>query len=192
LSAIESIKDRTAGAHTSVEDGMTDRFFEGSSFDLDDFRGILVAFFGLYQPLDAALAGRVEAAMADFDHLDRSRRLERDLRTLGMTDAELVALPTLPETALVTPETLPELLGCLYVIEGSSLGNRVLRRRIRSLLGVAELPAEAFFHDDPRETRERWTHFNDQFARHITDRKALESATHMARATFQMFETWLT
>ena len=187
---IASLKARTREQHTSVERTLGARFFDSRPFDAEHFRNLLAAYWGLYRPLDDRLAPTVDTRLDEFTYLSRADRLADDLRALGCTDDDLADLPTLSEPKLVDPGSRPELLGVLYVIEGSALGNRLIHRQLASDLGAALLGADAFFHDDGPATSRRWQSFRTLFDRHVTRGPALASAVRTATATFEMYEEW--
>ncbi|CAH2598676.1 bacteriophytochrome heme oxygenase BphO [Rhodovastum atsumiense] len=112
--------------------------------DIDDYACCLRAHLGLHEPLEAALArfGDWDAAGIDLPARRRAAALTVDLRALGhdpaqVTRAPVEALPVLP--------TFHEALGALYVLEGSTLGGRVIARDLRQRLGPDIAAALAFF-----------------------------------------------
>lgn len=79
-----------------------------------------------------------QAALLDWDRRRKVPLLEADLDVLGVDRAALPGLPRCPHVPAV--HTTAEALGTLYVVEGSTLGGRVLRDRLRD----APLPPGCF------------------------------------------------
>jgi heme oxygenase len=52
---------------------------------------------------------------------------------------------------------LADLAGCLYVLEGASLGGQALSRLLHRRLGLAKGSGAAFFAGDEERTLPRWT-----------------------------------
>ncbi|MFB6264285.1 MAG: biliverdin-producing heme oxygenase [Bradymonadaceae bacterium] len=187
---LDAIRDRTGAAHDRVEAVMSARFFDVDSFDVDRFRELLVAYYGLYRPLDRRLERRIEELMPDFEHRDRAGRLASDLETIGMEPAAIDQLPVASLAAMPALETAPALAGCLYVVEGSALGKRVIRRDLAADLGDDLLGADAFFADRPEETSRRWQAFREHFRRRVDRSEALEAAVQSASSTFRVYTEW--
>lgn len=189
-SPVDAIKRATRDEHQRVEEVITAQFFDRSEFDRDDFRMLLATYYGLYAPFDAVLGPRAARRFRDFEYRPRAPLIEDDLRAIGMTDRQFDRLPTLDRESMVVPATLPALLGALYVVEGASLGNRVIRRRLEPQLDGVFSRADAFFHDDGSATGERWQRFRGLFNRRIESNQTLELAICSARETFAMYEEW--
>jgi heme oxygenase len=118
-------------------------------------------------------------------------RLERDLRTLGLNDEAIEAVPTLGEDRLPTLRDRPAVLGCLYVVEGSQLGHRVLWKRLRAALDAPATQADAFLGVPPDRTRMRWEQFQEVLDQKMSTDDAVSAAVTTARATFRAYRGWL-
>lgn len=77
-------------------------------------------------------------------------------------------------------------LGCLYVLEGSTLGARYISRRLESRLLITEACGGAFFHAYGDSAAERWRAFR-RFVHASIDRSNEEEAVHAARDAFEFF-----
>jgi heme oxygenase len=49
--------------------------------------------------------------------------------------------------------------GCLYVLEGSALGGRVISKRVKQTLGLGPATGGAYFHGLGRHTASHWSDF---------------------------------
>jgi heme oxygenase len=49
--------------------------------------------------------------------------------------------------------------GCLYVLEGSALGGRVISKRVKQTLGLGPASGGAYFHGLGRQTSSHWSDF---------------------------------
>lgn len=135
------LRTRTAAAHEAAE----------VAFDLParlasraGYADLLVLLRGFYRPLEAALAG-----LTGWDRLTPPVDLAARRRA-ALIGADLAALGVVvPAPDRTQPHALPVLrslaqgLGCLYVLEGSALGGRIVARQARATLGE-DLPV-AFF-----------------------------------------------
>lgn len=89
---------------------------------------------GFYRPLEERLLGLPIDATPPFAPAGRACRLELDLRDLGLTPEVVARLPICSE--LPALESLDEVAGCVYVIEGAALGGRVIAKVARERLGL--------------------------------------------------------
>ncbi|MBU1374761.1 MAG: biliverdin-producing heme oxygenase [Alphaproteobacteria bacterium] len=113
-------------------------------------RELVERFHGLHAEAEAALAPSLASLPGlDFETRRRSVQLAADLATLGGK--------AVPPSDAAVPAGVAEALGRMYVLEGSTLGGRVIRRTVEargdSMVGLSFL--------DPYGDRvgERWRAF---------------------------------
>jgi len=140
----QRLKRETAAVHQHLEDqlGLLD-----PGLDVDRYRRVLETFYGFYVPVERDVT-RLAAAEPPLGFPLRARAglIERDLLALGLSPADLAALPLCrhrPELSCVE-----DLAGCLYVLEGAGLGGQVLAPLLHRRLGLA---------GDEERTLPRWT-----------------------------------
>jgi len=116
---------------------------------------IIGLLYGFYRPME----GRLErlsnlAPVRKFSLRTRSELLERDLLCLGWQMQAISQLPTCTKLpSLREPE---HFAGCLYVLEGASLGGQFLTRHLRATLGLTDERGITFFTGDGASTPARW------------------------------------
>lgn len=168
MSARATLRTATADAHRRVDD-IFSRFPLGEAAG---YRAFLRATAAAHLPVEAGLeAAGACRLVADWPERKRSHLIRRDL-------SELDARPVAEETpASFTSEA--EMLGALYVLEGSRLGGALLRREVPQGLPVAFLGAPA-----PAGSWRRLSEFLD---RRLVERQSLAEAIDAACQVFTCF-----
>lgn len=125
------------------------------------YRRALVALHGISAPVEARIGEHVARARVPWDHAGRRRLpdLESDLAHFGWT-------PPAPFWDGPQVDSPGALIGCLYVLEGSTLGGRVIYRCLASSLGVTPTAGGRFFHGRGEATPACWESFRDFATRH--------------------------
>jgi len=145
---LERLRRETAGLHRNVEE-MTD--LPGSISTPEDYVELLRRLHGFHTAVEARLAnpswaeGWLDLGIALPAHR-RAHLLSEDLDSLG-------AVPEKATVRLPGLDNIGQALGCLYVVEGSSLGGRVLAPAFRAALG--DVPT-GFFDSDERMHPHPW------------------------------------
>lgn len=188
---VERVREETRDEHERTERAVERRFFCSGEMGQDDYTELLAAFFGLYRPLEERLASALGRHLPSFSIRRRAKRLKDDLRTLGLDDEEIEALPRLGKDRLPLLPTRPAVLGALYVVEGSQLGHRVLWKRIRKSLQPPATDADAFLAVPSDRARSRWERFREVFDRRMSSPDAFAAAVSTARVTFRAYRAWL-
>lgn len=180
---LATLRDRTAALHERVERAADIPARLASPAAYAD---LLVRFHGFYAPLEDRLA-----AVAGFDALDlgprrKAHRLEDDLRVLGRA-----AGPRCERLPLI--RTPADAFGCLYVLEGATLGGQIVRRDVARRFGYGPGTGCSFFSSYGDQLRPMWVAFGDALTR-FADRQpdASEAVVAAAAETFTRFEEWLT
>ena len=141
-------------------------------------RDMVGRFLAFYRPAEAALARLLsDEPDLEFDARRKVPALERDAATLR------AAAP--PDAPLSLPTDRAEALGFLYVLEGSTLGGRVIDKQLR-LRGLSP-EGLSFFQGYGEATGARWKAFCAVLER-ADDRAA---AARGARSAFVQMEAWM-
>jgi len=177
------LKQETAAEHAAIEAaaGVMD-----SALSLASYQCYLeqsYAFYAVVEPLLHEL-GAWQALGLPAEERTKLPLLEADLETLGSDVARLprAVPPRLPGVA--------EAYGCLYVLEGSTLGGRVISRHVQARLGSG-VP-RAFLEAYGSRTGERWQAFRAALAGAPRSRDVDARIIVGAKATFEAFTAWLT
>lgn len=147
-------------------------------------RELVERFHGWHGGVEAALSP-VLTQVAGLDYAGRRRAgvLEADLAALGGRRQAPAAIPA--------PTSLPEALGMLYVAEGSTLGGRVIRKRVAAM----GLSHEGLGFLDPygEEVGARWKSFLAVLDRECPahDPAAMDAAVRGGLTGFTQAQAWL-
>jgi heme oxygenase (biliverdin-IX-beta and delta-forming) len=182
---LSRLKQSTWPYHKSLE-AKLDWFKPG--FSHVDYRLVLEKFWGYYRPMEGSLARFPELAawLPDLPRRYKLPLLERDLCALGLDDRRLGQLPLCSELPFCTDA--PTALGCLYVLEGSTLGGQVISQHIKRTLDLDAQNGAAFFNGYGNETETMWQVFRENLSAAPADEDILVQS---ACETFIALEHWL-
>ncbi len=141
----EELHLSTRLAHRRLEQRLD---FYHPTFDAHNNRRMLQDFWGFYQPLERKLVVLADRYLPSPHSQQRRKtpRLEQDLLALGMTQADIAALPLCGRLPAIP--TLPQVFGVLYVIDGAALGERIQATHLHSVgdtLGISPSQGGSFF-----------------------------------------------
>jgi heme oxygenase len=183
------LRSRTADLHKAAERhlGLPD-----SIHTLDDYKAYLTRFCGLYAPLEQSLSRFHEwlpAAIA-LPETGHAAWLSADLVQLGIDPGRIAYAP--PAMVPRLP-TFAHAVGALYVLEGSSLGGKVILRQLASRMGPEIEGATQFFGGRGEHTGAAWKEFRtalDAFGRRQPD--AVDDVVRGAESVFRALLEWFT
>lgn len=158
----------------------------------NDYTAWLGRFLGLYEPLEGSLAafGDWETAGIVPPRPGLGARLTADLIDLGADPgdhlrAPLALLPRLPAFA--------HALGARYVLEGSTLGGRLIGRELESRIGAEIAGATRFFGGHENKGDRSWRSFGIALDRFGSEHQSLQSdVVAGAERVFLAILAWFT
>ncbi|MDB4946989.1 MAG: bphO [Labilithrix sp.] len=183
---MDRLRASTQAAHARIEAALP---LMSPSLTRETYLGLLEGFFGFHAPIEPALLSLVFANDAVFAEDDRRKvpLLLADLCALGRTAAEVAALPRCADLPCVT--SLSQALGVLYVLEGATLGGRIIVRHLHERLALGPTTGAAFFGGYGDRTGSMWK----RFCLHV-DASLLvdtEEAVSAAVETFDKLLVWV-
>ena len=148
----------------------------------------LEQFYGFYKPVEdricddkGPLGTWLTPAKRRKAHL-----LEADLKVLRPEHATPVALcrhlPRLVSAA--------DYFGCMYVLEGASLGGVLISRHIRTKLGVTAATGGRFFEGYAEHTGTMWQEFRAAITEFSLTTDDHDAVIKTACATFEALQSW--
>ena len=179
------LKSETRAEHNSIEAtlGLTRPDLTAARYCQ-----ILKRFRGFYQPVEArisSIAGWGPSNL-DFEPRRKVHLLDTDLKSLGVSTPErLPVCQDLPTMVGVTAA-----FGCLYVLEGSTLGGQVVGRHIHKTIGMTPSTGGRFFYGYGDQTAAMWQVFRTALTAFAVSDSAQNQVVTAAISTFQSFRRW--
>jgi heme oxygenase len=182
----EALRDSTRVQHARLEERVA---IERRVRDRAAYVDLLKRFHGFYVPVEERLAGFADAFWVngiDLEERLKARKLKGDLCAFGEpastpANAELVPAMT----------TFSCAVGCLYVLEGSTLGGQIIMRHVRESLSLDAATGAAFFSGYGPRTGSMWQAFLKFLGALPFDEQERAQAIGAARQTFESLERWL-
>jgi heme oxygenase (biliverdin-IX-beta and delta-forming) len=167
-----------------------------ATFTREAYRLRLEQFYGFYSPLEAALQTRCNLPHACGEganlhlamllpRLNKTSLLRQDLSKLGVTTEDLPHCTEFPPI-----RTHAEVLGCLYVLEGATLGGQMITRHIQATLGIMPTTGGRFFEGYAQDTAKMWQTMRQLLVSCALDAQTENKIVASAKATFSALYHW--
>ena len=185
---LKKIKEQTQDNHTSLENSPFLRPIAQKSLTLDQYIAILERFYGFFHPLEQKVARfPVERYLPDFSQRRKAGLLMYDLQQIQPHQA--ATFPICQD--LPTVETLEHAFGCLYVMEGSTLGGKMIYKMVKETLGIDHNKGVSFFYGYGPDTGNKWKNFQQSLESvSSTNSKADSQMIEAANNTFDKLKNW--
>lgn len=184
-SALVALKSATQHEHDALDAALD---LLHPSLGSAGYRRHLEAFFGFYAPMELALAAIGGWSEQDIDLTvrDKSALLRADLISLAVDAPDALpqcqALPFLPNFSAA--------LGCLYVLEGATLGGQLISRHVEKQFGYTASHGARFFNGYGERTGEMWMTFRRSVNAYGDEPAIQDQMIAGALATFVTFREW--
>jgi heme oxygenase len=189
LSLPEKLKTETRLLHTRLEGHPSLQHLMSAELTVAGYARILKVFYGFFAPLEKQFSRFPELVdfLPDLPSRRKSNALLQDYRQLPY-----VAHQVPPLCDKLPPVTNPaQAFGCLYVMEGSTLGGRFIANRVSHTLGETIQPALSFFTGYGEQTGHNWKVFREALINYSNATQADDEVVRSANATFQLFYDWM-
>lgn len=186
---LAKLKEATKIQHQQLEEKVD--VFE-QMLNLTDYEKLLRRFYGFYAPIEPPILQMIQKQTIGFDYKSRLKTpfLEQDLEILNGKDFQISSLKTcrhLPEL-----KTFAQTLGCLYVLEGATLGGQIIGRHLRQHLDLSPEHGAAFFNSYGANVGQMWKAFGAMATAQAAILANDQEIVAAAQETFTKFGEWLT
>ncbi len=150
----------------------------------------LARMWGFCAALESLLdPASVVAVLPDYGSRHKLDSLTRDLLVLGMPLEDIGRLPRCADLPAVPDQCAA--LGCLYVIEGATLGGRTILPLVERNLGFTAAQGAAFLASYGEGVGEMWRRFGAALEACCSTAARRDGAIAAAVGTFAALEGWL-
>ena len=185
-SVLKTLKTKTRDWHTKTEAVAYVEAIKTKTLTLSQYADLLQKNDYIHRQLERAFLQNTwqyynNSKLATFFH-SRLPTLQKDLALADVRTKDFLATyqPTY---------TIPaQLIGHLYVVEGSSMGGRIIANALSKIEVFSMVQPFHFFNQIGQASlRERWIQLNDLAERHIKSEEELEMASATAIDVFRFF-----
>jgi len=182
------LKAETRSYHERLERDPLSRGLVGAGITPDSYTAVLKVYYGLYAPMEARLIAAADWPALDFAMGRRLKAplLRADLAHLGVPEQGMATLPRCDFLPLVPK--LPAAIGCMYVLEGATLGGQLIARHLQQTLGVDANGGAAFFNSYGPEVGPLWKAYKSFAEQHGAGHE--DAVVASASAMFAALERW--
>jgi heme oxygenase len=176
------VKEYTQALHTGVESLLLPKLQSLQTHN--EYAAILQMFYGYFSPLEGAIEQFITAdEMPDMAERRKALVILQDLQALGCS---VRGLPVCTELPIINNTT--SAFGALYVLEGSTLGGKMIARMLMKNTELS-LPENAigFFSGYREKTGDRWK----TFLAELNKQEDAETVAHSANDTFFALKRWM-
>ena len=185
---LQFLKDATHERHVALERQMP---LLDANLHLDAYRHMVRKLFTYHKPLERSLLAASGFADLGVDYAERAKtaRLAHDLEVLGLSAGDVGQLRECE--ALPDLESPCHVFGCLYVLEGATLGGQIVARHLKASLGLTPESGASYFSGYGADTGPRWKAFCAVLTDYAGRARDPMDMVAGANATYATLSAWM-
>ncbi|QNF35344.1 biliverdin-producing heme oxygenase [Adhaeribacter swui] len=187
---LEALKTQTAAQHQQVEASLLMQPIANRTLTPENYTRILRKFYGFFHPLENAIhhLPGLDNYLPDIMARRKSGSILQDLRAIHHESITLTTLPLCPDVPQITQ--ISEGFGALYVMEGSTLGGKIISKIVYETLGYTPEHGTSFFNGYGSQTGPKWKAFQEALTRFAVTPAQENAVVQTAIQTFKKLENW--
>jgi len=185
LALLTRLRVETRAQHDAIERTV---LLMGDELTLELYTRRIRQFYGFYQPVEERLldGGGPIAPWLAVQGRRKTPLLKADLIALGQPEAtQLPVCAKLPSLS-----SAAECFGCLYVLEGATLGGVIINGYVKQKLGILPGSGADFFYGYGEQTGLMWQQFRAAITAFGVNSDQHDVVVASARATFETLQQW--
>jgi heme oxygenase len=181
------LRQETAESHQKLEDSPLSKAILSPSVSVKDYQTYLAALFGVTIACEDQVFPAISHVITDLKDRYKSRLIIDDLLATGLTEAAIDALPVYRFEF----STVAEALGIMYVLEGSTLGGKILYKHIHEVLALTPENGASYFWGYGAQTGNLWKSFISSLTQFVDEHEERDGVIGSAQKTFTIIDNWL-
>lgn len=185
---LKKLREATAENHTSLEETELLLNFRNKTITIETYTCILKKFYGFYLVVEKQLNqfSEISTFLKDYPERRKTKTLSDDLTLL---QSDIGSIP--PATDTPNLSCLSHAFGCLYVLEGSTLGGRIISKVLKETIGIDSTNGGKYFNGYGENTGTRWKFFCEALTSYSDRSKEDDLIICGANETFSKLRIWL-
>ena len=181
---LKHLKKQTASLHQETEQDNLAKYILDHSITTAQYKALLKQNYKAYATLDSLLKQHEKNIPVNLQHFADNKKV-KDLE-LDLSQMEAV----IPEITFDTSKTLSpaQILGMLYVVEGSMMGGLLIRKNLESCSNLDAIQKHHFFGKNPPEVLNRWKSFAAAVESQDYSETEMDAAVNGANYAFLIFK----
>jgi heme oxygenase len=181
---LEQLRIHTSAAHQQLEKLLVPRIKGATTKQA--YIDLLLLFYGYFKPLETEIDKYIDKALVpDYEQRRKADTIVSDINYLSGAQNGFKYCADLP---LISNSR--QAIGALYVMEGSTLGGKIIRTMLMKNLQLDGNNGLSFFGGYGDNTGAMWTEFTRILNDHFSDGETEAEAVTAANETFIKFKSW--
>ena len=184
MDLLHLLKDSTSQYHQRIEQIEFLKKIITNEITLLEYKKLLCQLYGFISPCETVIPPRFHYVI---EGREKSSLLNSDLSELNCdTSRDLLFCRNIPNL-----NTLPEIFGFLYVLEGSTLGGQIITKSLKQNVQLLPIIPTRYFNAYGKQTRKYWDAFLKSLIEHDFKDNQKENLVTSAINTFSSLYNWL-
>ena len=186
MNMLKELKLRTQAAHKNAEDKSLAHKIINNRISLEEYKDFLLKQFQFYTATEQFITKNKEAFPKSFEPFisnKKSAKLTLDLEQNFNTKTLSIPLKNID----IEPD-FENLLGMLYVIEGSMMGSMLIQKQLPNCENLKSIKTHYFFHLNPKEQLAKWKKFQNTVNNISFTENQVNKAIKSANYTFDLVD----
>ena len=182
---LKHLKKQTASLHQETEQDNLAKYILDHSITLEQYKTLLKQNYKAYATINRLIKlnqDLMPSNLKGFADDQKVKDLAQDLNRLHAAIPEV----DVEDSKLVSPA---ELLGMLYVVEGSMMGGLLIRKNLVSCSNLEHIETHHFFGKNPPEVMSRWKSFTAGVESKAYSEAEMDAAAEGANFAFSVFKS---
>lgn len=180
------LKAQTKSLHDAVEAVAFANAIKNKTLQQQDYQILIQRNYSIHQALEHqfenALKQLEDSWLIGF-YETKSHLLKKDLQSLKASIPD-----NSKQTSLPCFTNIAQLIGGLYVVEGSMLGGQIIGKLLKNNPYLQQISTFHFFQSNAEKTRQRWLTFIKKSQEESFSLNEIVVAVQSAKETFQFYE----
>ena len=184
---LKNLRQQTGESHLRLEENKYSKALLNPSVTCADYQDYIARLYGVTKACENDVFPLIHGALTDINERYRSGMILEDLKKTGISEDEISTIPVYK----FNPFDTAEALGIMYVLEGSTLGGKILYKHVHQYLGLDAETGASYFYGYGQKTGILWKNFITAFADYAVQENCEQEVTSSAISAFTAIGNWL-